>query len=309
MYLKGDYKKTIYHQNNYTVGLIKIKDNDIDEGLNEKTITFTGYFSEINIDDNLKLNGIFTHHYKYGDQFQADSYEIIIPEEKDGIITFLSSDIFPGIGESKAEKIYEMFGNNATDIILNNPMELKKIKGLSKKNIDTLHNKLLEYQDSIDIIVKLNEYGFNNRDSTSLYNKYKKKVLEIIDNNFYDLIDENFSYKKIDLIALKHHYEYTDKRRIKATIIYVINEVVNTVGDTYLLYSDIYDYLERALKLTVSYSLYEEVMNELISEGKIVCEEGKYYLTKIFYAEKNIAKRFVYLNNYKKEKNNKIITI
>ena len=46
-----------------------------------------------------------------------------------------------------------------------------------------------------------------------------------------------------------------------------------------------------------------------IKKGKIVCEVGKYYLTKIFYAEKNISKRFVYLNNYKKEKNNKIITI
>ena len=39
MYLKGIYKKTIYNQNEYTVGLIKIKENDIDEGLNEIDIS------------------------------------------------------------------------------------------------------------------------------------------------------------------------------------------------------------------------------------------------------------------------------
>ncbi len=309
MYLKGIYKKTIYSQNEYTVGLIKIKENDIDEGLNDKTVTFTGYFSEINIDDHLKLNGVFTHHYRYGDQFQTSSYEIIIPEEKDGMITFLSSDVFPGIGEAKAKKIYETFLDQTSNIIINNPERLKEIKGLSKKNIETLHNKLVEYQDSIDIIIKLNEYGFNNKDSTSLYNKYKKKVIDIIENNVYDLIDDNFYYKKIDLIALHQGYEFLDKRRIKATIIYVISEVINNIGDTYLSYSDIYDYLVRALKSNVEYSLYDEVMEELLSEGKIICEEEKYYLTKIYYAEKNIAKRFVYLNNYKKESNNKIMTI
>ncbi len=309
MYIKGIYKKTIYNSDNYIVGLMRVKDNDIDDSLNEKTITFTGYFSDINIDDHLKLNGNFTHHYRYGDQFTSDSYEIIIPEEKDGIITFLSSEIFPGIGEAKAKKIYDKYGDNTINTILNNPEELKEIKGITKKNIDVLHNKLVEYQDSIEIIVKLNEYGFNNRDSTTLYNKYKRRVLEIIDNNIYDLIDEKFYYNKIDILALKHHYDFFDKRRIKATIIYVMSTIVNDIGDTYLGYSDIYDYLVRALKKEVLFSLYEEVMEELISEGKIIFDDNKYYLTTVYYAEKNIAKRFVYLNNQKLEKNNKITDI
>ena len=306
MYIKGIYKKTIYNRDNYTVGLIRVKENDIDDSLNEKTITFTGYFTEINIDDNLKLIGNFTRHNKYGDQFSCDNYEIVIPEEKDGVITFLSSEVFPGIGEAKAKKIYDKFKDQTIDIILNEPEKLKGIKGITTKNIDILHNKLIEYQDSIDVIVKLNEYGFNNRDSTSLYNKYKKRILEIIDNNVYDLIDDTFYYKKIDLLALKHKYDFFDKRRIKATIVYVMSEVVNDIGDTYLVYSDIYDYLVRALRSDVSFSLYEEAMEELVNEGKITFDDNKYYLTKVYYAEKNISKRFVYLNNQKLEKNNKI---
>ena len=166
MYLKGTYRKTIYNRDNYYVGLLK--DNDINEELNNKTITFTGYFANLNIDDNLILNGNFTRHNKYGEQFLATSYEIIIPDEKDGIVSFLSSDIFKGIGENKAKKIYEVLGDKAIDIIINEPEKLNGIKGLTKKNVLTIHEKLLEYEDSIDSILKLNEYGFTNRDSSSL---------------------------------------------------------------------------------------------------------------------------------------------
>ena len=200
----------------------------------------------------------------------TDSYEVIIPEEKDGIEIFLSSELFPGIGLKKARKIVETFGDKSIDIITKNPEKLSEIPTLTKKNIDILVSRLEEYSDSINIIIKLNEYGFNNKDSTSLYNKYKKNTLNVIENNIYDVIDLNMKFKKIDLLALKHNYDFLDKRRIKATIIYLFEEVINNIGDTYLLYVDIYDYLKRALEKDISFSLYEECMNELINESKLM---------------------------------------
>ena len=302
MYLKGTFRKTIYNRDNYYVGLIKVKDNDIDPSLNDKTITFTGYFNEINIDDNLVLNGEFTRHNKYGEQFLASSYEIVLPEEKEGIVSFLSSDIFKGIGETKAKKIYDVLGEKAIDIIIHEPDKLNGIKGLTKKNADILHEKLLEYEDSIDTIIKLNEIGFNSHDSSSLYTKYKARVLDIINENIYDLVDDEFTYRKIDIIALKQGYTRLDKRRVKASILYVFDEIINTIGDTYLLYNEIYSYLNRVLLTNVDFDLYEESVNELVDENKIIFHDDKYYLTKMYEAENNIAKRFVYLNNQKEEK-------
>ena len=67
MTIEGIYKKTIFNNsdNGYLVGLLKVIDNDIDASLNNKTITFTGYFNDINIEDNLRLVGTFTRHNKY----------------------------------------------------------------------------------------------------------------------------------------------------------------------------------------------------------------------------------------------------
>ena len=305
MEIKGVLKKIIYNRDNYYVGLIRVKEASEDIPL-DKTYTFTGYMQGVNIEDNLKMKGKFVTHDKYGEQFSMDSYEVMMPDEKDGIVSFLSSDMFPGIGEGKAKKIYDKLGIDTINIILNDKDKLKEIKGITKKDINVLYTKLLEYQDISDTIIKLNDLGFNTKDSTSLYNKYKSNILNILNENIYNVIDTSFPFKKIDLIALKNNYSMDDKRRIKAGILYVISEVNFNLGDTYLLYNEIYSYLIRAINIDVSFSLYEEVMNELINEKKVIINNDKYYLDKMYMAEVNIAKRFSYLNN-KKTTNNKNI--
>lgn len=302
MYLKGIYKRNIFQSNDgYVIGLLKVKDNDIDSLLNDKTITFTGYFSNINLEDNLLLNGHFTVHSKYGEQFVTTSYEMIMPDNENGIITFLSSDLFKGIGENKAQKIYDHLGDDTINIIINDKDKLLEIKGLTKKNIETIYNTLIEYEDSVETIVHLNEIGFSTRDSNTLYRKYKNKILRMIDDNIYEIItdDSNFTFKKVDAIALKLNYKNDDVRRIKSGIIYVINEIINTMGDTYLLYDELYNYLNRALLLIVSVDTFNECLNELIEEKKVILEDDKYYVKKMYDAECNITKRLVYLNNKK----------
>ena len=301
MTIEGVYKRTIFNNsdNGYLVGLIKVTENDIDASLNNKTITFTGYFNDINIEDNLRLVGTFTRHNRYGEQFSVTSYEIIMPTTENSIISFLSSGIFKGIGEGKAKRIYETLGDDCISIMSNDIDALVGIKGISKKNREDIYNTLLEYADNLEIIVKLNEYGFNSKDSTTLYHKYKNKVIELIDEDIYNLVNEdtNFGFKKIDNLALKLDYSNDDIRRIKAGIVYVINEVVNTVGDTYLFKSEIYNYLKRALLVILEEDYFDQAINDLIKEDKLVLIDNKYYLKKVYDAECNIAKRISYLTN------------
>ena len=87
--IEGIYKRKIFDsENGYIVGSIKVTDNDIDPYLNNQTITFTGYFTNINLEDNLRLNGEFIHHYKYGDQFNVSSYELIPPKANGANVEF-----------------------------------------------------------------------------------------------------------------------------------------------------------------------------------------------------------------------------
>ena len=102
----GTYKQSIFSsENGYVIGLMRVKDTDMESMKDyiNKTITFTGYFHELTEQDNYYFFGQETVHPKYGFQFVVERYERVKPEDKDGIVEFLSSDLFKGVGEKLAQ--------------------------------------------------------------------------------------------------------------------------------------------------------------------------------------------------------------
>ena len=304
-YIEAVYKKQIFYNidNGYLVGLFKVIDSDIKSLIN-KTITVTGTFSDIFKEDNLVINGNIDNHPRYGEQFVASNYSKKLPESENGIISFLSSDLFPGIGETKAEKIYDRFKDETLDIINNNPLELLRIKGITKKNVDTLHTKLLEYNDNAYILVKLNKLGFSNKEGVYLYKKFKNSILDIVENNIYNLVGEGETlyFNKIDNLALKMGYDLLDQRRVKSMILYIIKEINNNIGDTYVSYYDINSNLFKLLGYEIDDDYFDNMLVELEKEKKIIEKNNNYYLKSMYDSETNIGKRLVYLNNKKDSK-------
>ena len=146
-YIKGQYRKSIFNgENGFTIGIFKVKETNIEE-LNvfiDKTITFTGYFADINTDDMYIFYGEPIEHPKYGFQFQVVEYERIKPEDKEGIVAFLCSDIFHGVGEKMATAIVDRLGNNALDEILKDPSCLELVPKLSYKKAKNSYDTLLK---------------------------------------------------------------------------------------------------------------------------------------------------------------------
>lgn len=297
-YINGIFKKAIFKREDtgYIIGLFKVKESDIKE-FNNKTITFTGYFHDLIEEDNYHLTGEVVFHEKYGKQFQVNAYEKLMPETKDGLIEFLSSSVFKGIGSSTAKKIVEVLGNDTLNIILENPSNLLLIPGISKKQINTLHDSLVNYQDSYQTIVKLNKLGFTTKESLLIYKKYKDKTENIIDKNIYNVyLDiDKLTFKHVDYIALSSGVKNDDNKRIEAGIIYVLIEISNTLGHSYLSIDEIYNYTLRVLKTNVSYDKFETSLNNLLNDIKIVKEDDRYYLKEMYEAEHNIVKRLCYL--------------
>ena len=201
-YIKGNYRRSIYSSpQGYHIGLFKVIDTD-DEKLADyidRVITFTGYFHELNDMDTYLFYGKLVNHQKYGEQFQVDSYERCKPEEKNSIIEFLTSGLFKGIGEKKAKAIVDVLGKDTLKVILENPDNLILIPGVTKKNIETLHNKLQEYEASYETILYLGGLGFSTKDAMIVYNFYKNKTKQVIEENIYKLVQDiyNLNFKKI----------------------------------------------------------------------------------------------------------------
>ncbi len=298
---QGVITKTIFKSdNNYMVLLFKVFKNDLDDRYNNKTITITGYFYDTLENTNLEVIGELTKHVKYGMQLNVSSYKVIVAEDKNSIIKFFTSDLFKGIGEAKALKIYEALGDDAISKIKNDSSVLDSIESLSKKNKETIKNKIEEMDNSSEIILKITDLGFSIKESTLIYKYYKEETLSILENNLYDIYYdlEKISFQKVDLIARKNNYLKDDIRRIEAGIIETMNVLAFETGNTIQTKNEIFNFLKVIINYLIPDDLFLDCLNSLIKKLKIMDLGLDNYELLIYYeADNNIVKRLTYLKN------------
>ena len=295
-YIKGTYIKEIYtnHDNGYLVGILKLKESDLD--INNVNVYFTGSFYNIRLKSNYTMYGEYVHHPKYGNQFHVTSYELLLPTKEEELIEFLSSDLFP-IGEKTATRIVEEYKEDTLDVILNDPDQLISIPHLPKARIEKIHKVLTDYQYSSKIVIELTTLGFSNKNALAIVNKYKTKAMDKITENIYSLIEEmEFNFLDIDSIALNSGIDKDDDRRIQALIIHVMNESTFETGNTYMSFDEI---LHNILKY--NHNINEETLEynifKLNEQRKVKITEDRYYLKDFYEAETYIADKLCFLND------------
>ena len=291
--IKGKLSKIIFHnnQNGYTVGLLKVKESDIDDLVN-KTVTFTGNLPDLNEIDTYIMTGNLTNHEKYGSQFQVKSINRIMPQETDAMINILSSNLFKGIGKKTAEKLVSVFKEKTFDVILNDTSNLLLIPGISEKQAKTLKEALKQYQGSYEDILMLNKLGFSTSESMKIYHYYKDKLNEVLDGNLYSIyydIDE-ISFPRVDSIFVAK-YEKDSPSRVAGAIVYIIKTLSMTYGHTYFSKEEVNSYLFRVLKVEVSEKVVADAYNSLLVDERIVIKDDRLYLWEMYEAETLIARR------------------
>ncbi len=295
-YIKGTFKRKIYSSNDgYVVGLVKINETN-DDDLTEyvgKQFTFTGLFATLNIDENYTFYGNVVDNARYGFQYHVNRYEKLLPEDKDGLVIFLSSDIFPGVGEKTAKQIVDVLGDDCLNLISNDYECLLKVPKMTVKKASDIHSKLLKYNESFEVVIYLTNLGFSMKDSLKIYNHYLEDTIRVIKNNPYELIDtvDGINFLKIDELRSKIGIDVNDEKRILALILYVMKNLCFQTGDTYLNLDLIYNavasnYDEEITKENLTYYLIQ-----LNSMGKIIIDSDKYILIDYYKFENYVAEQ------------------
>ena len=70
----------------------------------------TGHFVKVNIGEYLILYGSWSSHKNFGKQFKVEKAVHCRPNSREGIIRYLSSGLFKGIGEKTAKKLVQNLG-------------------------------------------------------------------------------------------------------------------------------------------------------------------------------------------------------
>ena len=248
-----------------------------------------------------RFNGSLTQHPKYGWQFQATSYDSVTVRGKSSLVHYLSSDIFEGIGQKTAEKIVETLGENAIDVILRNRQALDEVPKLSKKLADKLYATLVDQQGTEQILAPLYGYDLSPRLVMKIFKKYQYQALEIIQENPYRLIDdiEGIGFIKADELAKRLGVASDDPRRIRAALLYVIDQIAIQKGHTYVYHKQLLQsalqYLNQKSNQLLDLAQIEGQIQALIQKKKIYIEGDFLFIPLLVNSEKGIAESIMRL--------------
>ncbi|SFA69457.1 exodeoxyribonuclease V alpha subunit [Lentibacillus halodurans] len=292
-YIRGELLYTIFHNEQENFSIAKIKIHGTNEDYQEKEIVVKGYFSDLQEEASYYFYGQFERHSKFGLQYKVTSYQTFIPDTKDGLIAYLSSDLFRGIGKKTAEKIVGSLGENAISKILNDSDALANVPGLKKDKADLLAKTLKENQGFEHIAVYLSKYGIGLKMAQKIYKQYKDEAINVLQEDPYQYVFdiEGFGFQTADQIARGNGLSWTHPSRIGAGCVYVLQKNIQD-GHVYLPIDDctgqVIDLLVNP-EQPLTHQMVTDRLEELNQEKEVIMQDGNVYLPSLYYAEDGFA--------------------
>lgn len=284
MNLKGKVATIIYKNetNAYTVILLKV-DNDY--------VTAVGETHELEVGDEIELEGVYDSHKVYGEQFKFSTYTKSMPKDNISLIQYIADNV-KGIGKKTAEKIVDEFGDETINVIRFSKEKLEDIKGLNPEKIDALSEYFNTQWEKWNVIDYLSKFNISVVTSNRIYETLGADTINIVKEDPYSLLDfvKTLEFKAVDQIGQNLGIELDNSSRICAGIIFVLNQITE-FGHTCVEKTNLSEYASKIL--TVSEDIIFNELKKLELEEKVYIEkieDTEYVFRKSFYlAEKNIA--------------------
>ncbi|MCW6659798.1 ATP-dependent RecD-like DNA helicase [Aerococcaceae bacterium NML191292] len=258
-------------------------------------MTCTGQFAALHLDTTYEFFGKLTSHPKYGEQFAVTRYQQVTPTSAQGMVDYLASDRFKGIGKVLAQRIVDTLGEQAIELIVADAEALKKVKGLTPAKRRDLRLNILQHQGTERIFMQLNEWGFGPKLAEKIYKTYKSSALDIIKNNPYELIEkiEGIGFNKADQLAEQLGIEAFAVDRLVASLITAVSDWCMSNGDTYVVREVAIvaarKLLEKSRPYLVEDELLETALDKALLENKLMSLAEGLMIPSLYHAEVNIA--------------------
>ena len=292
-YFSGTIERIIFENPSSFFRILLIDIDDTDADFDDFEIIVTGTMADIMEGEDYTFWGNLVQHPKYGEQLKITRYERAKPTSK-GLVKYFSSDHFKGIGVKTAQKIVDLYGDNAIDKVLAEPEKLKDIAGLSAKNREAFLTKLRQNYGTERILAKLSEYGIPNKLAFQVQDFYKEETLEIVEHYPYQLVEDiqGIGFKIADQLAQSLGIEGTAPERFRAGLLHTLLTQSMEKGDTYLEAKELLEHtielLESSRQIELDPSSVADELAHLIEEDKVQNIDTKIFENSLFFAEEGI---------------------
>ena len=289
--IKGTVEAILFQNSDNFYTVLKVDTIETNEDFDTMP-TVVGFLPNIVEGDVYTFKGQIVEHPRYGKQLKAETFEKELPQTKEAIISYLSSDLFKGIGKKTAQNIVNALGENAINDILNDASILEQVPSLPKKKQQQIAEQVAANQESEKVMIRLHDLGFGPKLSMAIYQFYLSETLDVLNKNPYQLIYDikGIGFNKADQLARNIGLAYNDPERLKAALLYTLEEECIKQGHTYLPSNVVIDLTTQVLNYqsddeVIEASSLEEMLQHLSEEKKLIIEEEQVSIPSLYYSE------------------------
>ncbi|UOQ86110.1 SF1B family DNA helicase RecD2 [Gracilibacillus salinarum] len=305
-FIKGEMIHTIFENKQEHFSIAKIKVLETNQSFDENEIVVKGYFRRLDPGETYEFYGRVVDHKRFGRQFQVESYQRFLPQSKEGIVAYLSSDLFPGVGKKTAERIVDTLGETALSMILNDQKVLRKVKGIPEEKQKKIHQILQENQGFEGIVVELSKYGFGLKMAQKMYTAFKEETLDTLKTNPYQFVFqvEHFGFLRADQIARQNEISNDHPTRLQAACVYILQNSVQD-GHAYLPLDRLLYEMDQLLDgeaNAIDVDKMTAQIVELNKEKEIIVSDQHAYMPSLYYSETGFCAQVKRIADKKQER-------
>ena len=287
-YMQGTVSAVIYQneENGYTVLRLDVGDGAL--------VTVVGCMPGVAPGESISVQGSWTRHASYGEQFKAETVERRLPAGAKAIFDYLSSGAVRGIGAATARRMIEEFGEDALTVLEEHPEQLTRIKGITRKKALTIGEHFRLQMGMRRLLAFLGEHEVPLQLAMPLYRRYGDRALEVIRGNPYLMVDEELGvdFSTADALALSMGMEGDDPQRIEAALLFELTYNLDN-GHAFLPRRKLL--LATGQLIGVEGESLEDALETLLERGEVIQEpvagEEAVYLQALCEAEQYVAWR------------------
>ena len=297
MTITGFVRVIVFYNQDNGFAIAKIRPHEPLETDSGSLFTITGIVPGIALNQEYEFTGEWITNPKYGKQLKLQSAKLIEDDSKEGLIQYLSSDLFYGVGPKLATKIVDEYGTDCISMILEDPSLLTKV-GVNERKTKEIHAALFQHRGLQSILVKLYAWNLSPARAMEVYQVYGADTIAMVEANPYELLlqFERLPFDIVDKIARQVGFSLDHPKRLQA-ICYAQVQQRFLQGDTYSLVEDILQKVHLTLSSDgISLSLDE--LRTSLDHPLLVVEEDRVYSLDLYQAELDIAKSLPLLEGH-----------
>ena len=288
--IEGTVESVIYQnqENGYTVLRL--------DGGEGQTLTVVGCMPGVAPGEGIAVEGTWTRHASYGEQFKAEAVERRTPAGTKAIFDYLSSGAVKGIGAATARRMVEEFGEETLTVLEEHPERLTQIRGITRKKALAMGENFRLQMGMRRLLEFLGEHEVPLQLAMPLYRKYGDRALEIIRGNPYLLVDGELGveFSTADKLALSMGMEGDDPQRIEAGLLFELAHNLDN-GHAFLPRRKLLPATAQLIELEGETEALEDALEALLERGEVIQEtvanEEAVYLHDLYEAEQYVAFR------------------